>query len=88
MMDAIKLMLSGIMLMLIAIFLIFCEAGNFCMFLSVIGVILFVIGVFQKVNDTPMALDELPQKTCANCGKEYDFDYATCPYCGHSQTKE
>ena len=42
----------------------------------VIGVILFVIGVFQRTDETPMSLDELPQKKCKNCGREYDFDYA------------
>ncbi len=82
MMDAIKLMLSGIMLMLIAIFLIFCEAGGYAVLLAVVAVFLFAFGVFQRTND-PLSLDKLPQKTCKNCGKDYDFDYASCPYCGH-----
>ena len=84
MMDAIKLMLSGIMLMLIAIFLIQLGADQICLFPAVIGVILFVVGVFQRTDETPMSLDELPQKKCENCGREYDFDYAACPYCSHS----
>lgn len=88
MMDAIKLMLSGIMLLLIAIFLVLLGADQICLFLAVIGVILFVIGVFQRTDFTPLSLDNLPQKTCANCSKDYDFDYATCPHCGHSQTKK
>jgi len=25
--------------------------------------------------------DGIPQKTCASCGEEMDFDYHTCPYC-------
>ena len=87
MMDAIKLMLSGIMLLLIAIFLIQLGADQICLFLAVIGVILFVIGVFQRTDETPVSLDELPQKKCKNCGREYDFDYASCPYCGSTDTE-
>jgi molecular chaperone DnaJ len=68
MMDAIKLMLSGIMLMLIAVFLIFCDAGNPALLVAAVAVILFVIGLFQRTDDTPMSLDPLPQKTCPNCG--------------------
>lgn len=83
MMDAIKLMLSGIMLMLTAIFLALMGADEICLFLAVIGVILFIIGVFQRTDDTPLSLDPLPQKTCRSCGKAYDFDYAACPYCGN-----
>jgi len=87
MMDAIKLMLSGIMLLLIAIFLIQLGADQICLFLAVIGVILFVIGVFQRTDETPMSLDELPQKKCENCGREYDFDCAACPYCSSADTE-
>ena len=87
MMDAIKLMLSGIMLMLIAVFLIFCDAGNPALLVAAVAVILFVIGVFQRTDDTPMSLDPLPQKTCPNCGKQYDFDYAACSYCGNTDTE-
>ena len=25
--------------------------------------------------------DELPKKTCPNCGKEIDFDSPKCPFC-------
>ena len=28
-----------------------------------------------------MAAEELPQRTCPNCGREHDFDYPKCPYC-------
>ena len=87
MMDAIKLMLSGIMLMLIAIFLLFAEVGCFCVILAAVAVILFVVGVCQRTDETPMSLDELPQKKCKNCGREYDFDYAACPYCGSADTE-
>jgi len=87
MLDAIKLLLSGIMLLLIAIFLIQLGADQICLFLAVIGVILFVIGVFQRTDETPVSLDELPQKKCKNCGREYDFDYAACPYCGSTDTE-
>ena len=87
MMDAIKLMLSGIMLLLIAIFLIQLGADQISLFLAVIAVILFVVGVFQRTDETPMSLDELPQKKCKNCGREYDFDYAARPYCGNTDTE-
>lgn len=85
MMDAIKLMLSGIMLMLIAVFLIFCEAGGIAVLLAVIAVVLFAFGLFQRTND-PLSLDDLPQKKCPSCGKEYDFDYAKCPHCGQENS--
>ncbi len=26
--------------------------------------------------------EKLPQVKCKKCGKEYDFDYPKCPYCG------
>jgi len=26
---------------------------------------------------------DLPQKRCNSCGRNYDFDFPKCPYCGH-----
>jgi len=30
-------------------------------------------------------VDGVPQKTCASCGREIDFDYSKCPYCKASK---
>ena len=27
--------------------------------------------------------DALPQNKCPRCGKEHDFDYPKCPFCGY-----
>ena len=27
--------------------------------------------------------EELPQRTCPNCGKPHDFDFPRCPNCGY-----
>ena len=31
---------------------------------------------------------DLPQKTCAACGKQYDFDFPKCPWCGCENNSE
>jgi hypothetical protein len=30
--------------------------------------------------------DGMPQVRCRACGKEHDFDYPTCPYCGQQHS--
>lgn len=30
---------------------------------------------------------DLPQQTCAECGRSYDFDYPKCPHCGTKSTR-
>ena len=36
---------------------------------------------FSAPDDTD---GSLPQTTCPNCGRNHDFDYPKCPFCGHS----
>ena len=36
---------------------------------------------FERENADDEPNDEVPQKTCPNCGKEQDIDYPKCPYC-------
>lgn len=33
-------------------------------------------------------LDELPQRTCPECGTIHDFDYPKCPRCNHDYYAE
>lgn len=31
---------------------------------------------------------QLPQRRCAVCDRDYDFDYPKCPHCGHAPNDE
>ena len=35
----------------------------------------------EEENEEVETVDGVPQKTCASCGKEIDFDYRKCPVC-------
>ena len=38
----------------------------------------------QLENDAqPDEAGEIPQIKCPKCGKEHDFDYPSCPFCGY-----
>ncbi len=60
--------------------------------------LLFIVGIVglvysltrgkQPAQTTPSATPAMPSRTCANCGKPAQDDWTTCPYCGHSLTKE
>ncbi len=34
----------------------------------------------QHVEQT----EDLPQRVCPDCGREHDFDYPKCPFCGNN----
>lgn len=70
-----------------SIFIVFSAFGGI-----VSGVALYTVGdLLDRVNYLEDKLnihlpveseDDLPQVKCNNCGKEYDMDYHSCPYCG------
>ena len=81
-----KVMLSGIMLLLIGTFLYTADTGNMDVsgFCFIAGIIVFLVGLFIPMQRGDAIVDDtLPQKKCPKCGKEHDFDYPKCPYCDH-----
>ena len=85
--SSLKVMLSGMMLLLVAICITAAEQfmNGLAAFLFLAGMITFVVGLFIPwYPKTTVTMDErLPQKTCPKCGKQHDFDFHKCPYCGH-----
>lgn len=87
--SALKVMLTGIMLVLIAIGLTVADRG----FMDTPAVVFFFAGILTFIGgllipwwhrDTAAKNEGLPQKTCPRCGKQHDFDWPHCPHCGHS----
>lgn len=84
--SSVKVMLSGIFLLLIGTFLIVADGGNmeFSAICFLVGIAAFIVGLFIPQNKgKPIIDDELPQKKCPICGKSHDFDYPHCPHCGY-----
>ena len=84
--SCVKVMLTGVFLLLVGTFLFVADAGNmgFAGICFLAGIIIFVIGLFiPQDRGKPIIDDQLPQRTCPQCGKEHDFDYPDCPFCGH-----
>lgn len=84
--SCVKVMLTGVMLLLIGIFLYVADSGNmdFSAVCFVSGILTFVVGLFMPwEKGKPIIDDRLPQKRCPKCGKMHDFDYPRCPYCDH-----
>lgn len=84
--SCVKVMLSGVMLLLIGIFLYVADDGNmdFSAFCFFTGILVFVIGLFIPWRKGDAIVDDaLPQKTCPKCGKRHDFDYPQCPHCDY-----
>ena len=85
--SCIKVMLTGIFLLLLGLFLYVADAGYFMDFSGlcfIASIIVFVVGLFIPMHQKdPIIDDALPQRKCPQCGKEHDFDYPQCPYCGH-----
>ena len=83
----IKVMLTGLMLILVAIFLYCADDGNMdaSAFFFFGGIIVFAVGLFIPWNPNRNAVidEDLPQRKCPKCGKEHDFDFPKCPHCGH-----
>ena len=85
--SSLKVMLSGMMLLLVAICITAAEQfmNGLAALLFLAGVITFVVGLFIPwYPRTTVAIDDrLPQKTCPKCGKQHDFYFHKCPFCGH-----
>lgn len=82
--NFLKVMLTGMMLLVVGIFLFVADSGNMeiSALCFILGVGIFVVGLFIPTNKgKPVVNDSLPQRKCPKCGKEYDFDYPKCPYC-------
>ena len=83
--SCVKVMLTGIFLLVLGSFLLqadygfFMEFSGFCL---IAGVIVFAVGLFIPMHKQDAILDEsLPQRQCPQCGKQHDFDYPKCPHC-------
>lgn len=88
--SCVKVMLTGIFLLLLGTFLIAADAGNmdFAAICFIGGIIVFGVGLFIPQDRGKAIIDDsLPQRKCPKCGKEHDFDYPDCPHCGNSYTK-
>ena len=85
-MKSIKLMITGALLILLgpAMSAIDVWFSGFHMICWFVGVPLFVVGLWMPAEgkSAPEPDDDLPQKTCPQCGRQHDFDYPKCPYCG------
>lgn len=87
--SCVKVMLAGIMLLLVGLFLLTADDCNmdisaWCFFG---GIGIFVVGILIPQNGGKPIVDEtLPQRKCPKCGKDYDFDYPRCPFCGNSSS--
>lgn len=87
-----KVMLTGLMLVLIGTFLIAADISNMefsavCFF---VGIGVFIVGLLipWDPKDKVIVDDTLPQKKCPQCGKEHDFDYHKCPFCGFDYLRQ
>lgn len=85
--SCVKVMLTGLMLVLIGTFLYAADEGNMdpatvCFFA---GIAVFVVGLLIPWDGKgkPAVNEDLPQRRCPKCGKQHDFDYPQCPHCGH-----
>ena len=85
--SCIKVMLTGLLLVLAGTFLAaadFDATADFAVVCFFIGIVTFLAGLFLPQQRGAVSKDDsLPQKKCARCGKEYDFDYPKCPYCDY-----
>ena len=84
--SCLKVMLTGMMLLLIGIFLYLADDWNMeiSALCFIAGIIFFIVGLFIPDHKKDAVMDEtLPQKKCPRCGKEHDFDYPKCPHCDY-----
>ena len=86
--SSVKVMLSGIMLLMIAVFFYVADGTGWCMDVSglcfIVGIITFIAGLFIPQEKKAVHIDEeLPQRQCPRCGKSHDFDYPQCPFCDY-----
>lgn len=87
-----KVMFTGVMLVLIGTFLIAADTCNMefsavCFF---VGIGVFIVGLLipWDPKDKVIVDDTLPQRKCPKCGKEHDFDYHKCPFCGFDYLRQ
>lgn len=90
--SCMKVMLTGVMLVVVAAFLIAADQSNMefaalCFFLG-IGVFLVGLLIPWDPKEKVIIDDALPQRKCPKCGKEHDFDYHKCPYCGFDYLRQ
>ena len=84
--SCVKVMLSGIMLLLIAVFFYVADGTGIYMDISGLcfigGILVFAVGLFIPMHKKDAIVDDtLPQRQCPQCGKQHDFDYPKCPHC-------
>ena len=83
--SCVKVMLTGIFLLVLGTFLFVADPGFFMDFAGlclIAGVIVFLVGLFIPMHKQDAVVDDtLPQRQCPQCGKKHDFDYPKCPHC-------
>ena len=83
--SCVKVMLTGIFLLLLGLFLSVADPGFFIDFAGlclIASIIVFVVGLCIPMHKKDAVLDDtLPQRQCPRCGKQHDFDYPKCPHC-------
>ena len=91
--SCVKVMLSGIMLLLIGIFFYVADGTGIYMDISglcfIAGIVVFIVGLFIPMQKQDAIVDDsLPQRQCPQCGKQHDFDYPKCPHCDFDYQKK
>ena len=91
--SCVKVMLSGIMLLLIGIFFYVADGTGIYMDISglcfIAGIVVFIVGLFIPMHKQDAIVDDsLPQRQCPQCGKQHDFDYPKCPHCDFDYQKK
>jgi DNA-binding XRE family transcriptional regulator len=91
--SCVKVMLSGIMLLLIGIFFYVADGTGIYMDISglcfIAGIVVFIVGLLIPMHKQDAIVDDsLPQRQCPQCGKQHDFDYPKCPHCDFDYQKK
>ncbi len=90
--SCIKVMMTGLLLVMIGTFLIYADINSqgyavLCFFL---GIAIFAVGLFIPTDLKASSANgsALPQRKCPKCGKNHDFDYPKCPFCNYDYTSK
>lgn len=90
--SCVKVMLTGMMLLLVGTFLLVADKDNmdFGALSLFLGIAIFVVGLFIPADGRGKVVvnDNLPQRKCPRCGKSHDFDYPKCPHCGYDEPQK
>lgn len=84
--SCVKVMLTGMMLLIIGTFLYVADDCNmdFAAVCFIVGIVVFIVGLFIPQEKRAAIIDDtLPQRKCPRCGKDHDFDYPKCPHCDY-----